>query len=560
MPIQLVVSNTVQASEAKAYAFNKEVITIGRDPSCDLQLWNNDRVVSKRHAEIRYREGTYELTDLFSKNQTYVNGTPLQPGQPYALEAGDRFRIGPFDVRFAWVGDAASPLPDQPAPGAALHTSLTSLPAGDAPALSQREATLLRAISEMSMLNELAAEIGASGDVRVIINTVVQRARTVIGAEQGLISLMDRRAPDATPSGTLSPVGLHTMIRVGEEEPLHLNERLLAWMQEHKRPLLTNNPHADEVFGFMPWDRGIRSILCVPLMVRSRLTGILTLFNKKSASGFGDHDQRLLSIIAGQSAQIIENARLHEEEKQMLHVQDELRLAYDIQTKLLPAQAPLLDGYDIAARSIPAQTVGGDYYDFIPIEDGSSLALCVGDVSGKGLPAALLMSNVQATLRGQLLWTNSPEECLKRANALLCRSTNRNTFVTLFLGHLDPARHVLRYANAGHNRPLLLRADGELVVLRHGSLVLGFLDHQSYRERDVAINPGDVLLIYTDGASEAMNAGREQFGDARLAAVLRQYRNEPAARQVEYIAQAIRAFTGPEPQSDDITLMVLRRQ
>ena len=180
----------------------------------------------------------------------------------------------------------------------------------------------------------------------------------------------------------------------------------------------------------------IRCLLSVPMIIKGKMIGILSLFKKESDASFTDSDQRLLSIIAAQSANVIENSRLFEEEKKFIQRQKEIQVASGIQKNLLPQEIPVIIRYDIYAVNIPAQEVGGDYYDFVKIS-GTKTAIAAGDVSGKGLPAAMLMANLQATLRGQLLFCNSLNDCIKRANNLLYKSTDISKFVTLFIGILD---------------------------------------------------------------------------------------------------------------------------
>ena len=196
------------------------------------------------------------------------------------------------------------------------------------------------------------------------------------------------------------------------------------------------------------------SCLSVPLLSKGRMIGLLSVFNKKAEEGFNQDDQRLLSIIATQSAQVIENARLLEEEKALLQIQDELRLAYEIQTQLLPTTNPRINGYDIAGKAIPAKEVGGDYFDFITIDD-DRIAFCLGDVSGKGMPAALLMATLQAAVRTQTMLNTPVDDCLIRMNKLLFRSTAAEKFATLFYAVLDTRTHEIRYSNAGHQYPFL---------------------------------------------------------------------------------------------------------
>jgi len=419
-------------------------------------------------------------------------------------------------------------------------------------ALERENQRLRRSVQELSLLNDLAREIGASFDADEIMHTIVRRALRSVEAEQGVITLIEEREGD--PMSTL----VRTAGSSVQHDPYKVNDSLLGWMLLHKKPLTILNPTGDARFRGARWDASIRSILCVPLLIRAELIGLLTVYNKKATQGFTENDQRLLAIIAAQSAQIVENARLYKEEQTLLYMREEIRLAHEIQTTLLPKAPPEVPGYDIAGASFPAETVGGDYFDFIPLTE-ERLGLCVGDVSGKGLPAAMLMANVQATLRGQAPWSNSVATCLERANTLLCRSIRKGTFVTLVYGILDGQRHELRYGNAGHNRPLLRTAAGEVTRLDLGDMVLGFLPSYTYQEATLPLAPGDVLLIYSDGVTEAMNPARIPFDEDRLVDLLKTCGDQPAPALIDHIVNTVQQHAGEAPPSDDMTLLVVRR-
>jgi sigma-B regulation protein RsbU (phosphoserine phosphatase) len=295
-------------------------------------------------------------------------------------------------------------------------------------------------------------------------------------------------------------------------------------------------------------------------MVKSELKGVLTAYNKKGGGGFTEEDQRLLAIIAMQSAQVIENARLYEEQQAYIRMQEEVKLASRIQLDLLPKSAPEIAGYDISGKSIPAQMVGGDYFDFIPMSD-ERMALCLGDVSGKGLPASLLMANLQATLRGQTLHEVSVSERVSRANELLYRSTDPEKFATLFYGVLNFTEHRLTFSNAGHENPYLnpQAAGNSGQRLTTGGTVLGVVDNFPFEEEVVPIGLGDLLVIFSDGITEAFDIDENQFGERRLEDVIAMHRDEPAARIIDRIVDAVREFAGDAPQADDLTLVVIKR-
>jgi sigma-B regulation protein RsbU (phosphoserine phosphatase) len=329
-------------------------------------------------------------------------------------------------------------------------------------------------------------------------------------------------------------------------------------MQIHKKPLMMTDPTHDERFKGIPWDQMIRTVLCVPMMVKSDLIGVLTMYNKKGDTVFTDEDMRFLGIIAMQSAQVVENARLYEQEKELEHMQAEIRLASKIQTNLLPKTVPSVKGYDIAGSMIAAQVVGGDYYDFIPI-DSDRIAFCLGDVSGKGLPASLLMANLQATLRSQAFISASPKECMRRANELLFRSTADDKFATLFLGMLDSQNHTLTYCNAGQEHPFLFAQNAFCKRLTTGGLMVGAFDGATFAEESIELHTGDTLVAFSDGYTEAINKQAEQFSDLRVQQALESVHTKPAKEIIEHVGGEIKAHAIGLPQSDDMTMIVVKR-
>jgi serine phosphatase RsbU (regulator of sigma subunit) len=426
------------------------------------------------------------------------------------------------------------------------------LPPDQTPAQLQEEnQRLRRAVEELSILNDLARAIGASVNSQEIMRTIVHRSLRAINAEQGVITLVEPHDGDSMK--TL----VRTVVSSAQHSPYHFNQSLLGWMYLHKKPLMVLDPRGDDRFQGVAWDPSIRSLVCVPLMIKAELKGVLTVYNKKGSERFTEDDQRLLAIIAAQSAQVVENARLLEAELDLQKMKEEVKLASRIQTDLLPKEQPQIPGYDIAGRSIPAQVVGGDYFDFIPVDERRT-ALCLGDVSGKGLPASLLMANLQATLRGQTLSAGSAQGCIQRCNRLLYQSTSSEKFVTLFYGILDCERHALSFTNAGHENPFLL-SEGGTVRLAEGGVVLSILEEFPYKEATVDLRPGDLLVIFSDGITEAINPAQELFGEARLAAVIAEHRTATALELIERIIGAVRAYAGTVPQMDDMTLVVVKR-
>jgi PAS domain S-box-containing protein len=238
--------------------------------------------------------------------------------------------------------------------------------------------------------------------------------------------------------------------------------------------------------------------------------------------------------------------------------EEESRTARNIQMNFLPSSDPVIPGYDIAGRSIPALNVGGDYYDFIRLDE-HRLAIGLGDVSGHGLAASLVMANLQATVRGQAYFGLDPDRCLERANKLLFRSTDSRTFISLFFGILDTQKHTISYANAGQDLPVLFSADKNITILRTRGIALGMKEDVTYQKEEILLKPGDRLLIYTDGIAEAMNDRRDELGEDRLREIVLRTLGRSARETVDDVIAGVGAHVGSSPQNDDMTLVLLKR-
>ncbi len=421
--------------------------------------------------------------------------------------------------------------------------------------LEEENRRLRIGIEELSILNEISIAISSTLSLERVIDLIIHKCIKHLHVEQGAVMLLDKHD---------SGKPFHTMVRKADDSskflPYRMDTQLTGWMLKNRQPLLVNDLKNDSRF-IKPKDADlpVQSLLSVPLILKGEMIGLLTAFNKKHVSGFTTEDQRLLSIIASQSTQVIENARLYGEEQNLFRIQEEMRLATEIQKILLPKDYPNFEGYDIAGQSIPAKDVGGDYYDFIKVDE-SQLAICLGDVSGKGMPAALLMSNLQATLRGQTMMLESgPRECIGRSNQLIFRSTDLDKFATLFYGIIDNKSNNLIYTNAGHDIPFLLRANRECTRLTTGGIVVGFVEKYSYDQERVSFNTGDVLLLYSDGLTEAMNVDEEEFGEQRLYEVVRNNRDLAAAELIQVIMKNVFDFSSESTQMDDMTVVVVKR-
>ena len=301
---------------------------------------------------------------------------------------------------------------------------------------------------------------------------------------------------------------------------------------------------------------GIRSRLIVGLVRDNQAIGALSVFTDHPHR-FRDEEVQIFQTIANQAAVAIHLARMHRERLEARRVEQELAIAAEIQTNLMPLEIPELKGFDIAARAKPCREIGGDFYDFIELPE-ANLGIAVGDVSGKGIPAALLMASVSSALRVQAESIYAMREAIGRVNRALCRHTHQEQFVTLFYGVLNSRERVLTYVNAGHNFPLLFRGD-EVLELKTGGRPLGFFPDGTYWEETVRLRAGDLLVLYTDGFIDAQNREGEFFEEERLRMAAREHSHLDAQRILEGIEETVARFeAGTTECIDDRTLVVLR--
>ncbi len=413
---------------------------------------------------------------------------------------------------------------------------------------------LKAALQELSILNEVSTAVSSASSLDATVDLIVQKCVKHLKVQQGAVLLLDK--PEAGSA-------LKTMVRKVDRDadsaiPMRLSDQITGWMLKNQKPLVVNDLASEARFRAGAGGDGIQSLLCVPMVLKGRLIGVLNVFNKEGSAGFSGGDRRLLSIIATQSAQVVENARLMEEEKALVLLQEELRLARDIQRKLLPREPPRRDGYSIAGLSESAKRVGGDYYDFLEL-GGNRLGICLADVSGKGITAALLMSNVQATIRSQSRLSPDVAACVSRSNDMLHASTDSDKFVTMFYGVLDTETHRLQFCNAGHNPPIVVPGGRKPLQLEEGGPVLGVLAGFPYESGEAELLPGQTLVVYSDGFSEAMNHRLEEFGEDRLVAAAEAAAGLSAERLVGAIHAEVARFAGNSPQADDMTIMAIRR-
>jgi sigma-B regulation protein RsbU (phosphoserine phosphatase) len=298
--------------------------------------------------------------------------------------------------------------------------------------------------------------------------------------------------------------------------------------------------------------------MAVPLASGEETFGLIYVDNPFH-NRFQEEDLQVITTIASVASIKIEHERLLEERLEKRRMEEELKVASEIQMRLQPVAPPQIEGWDMTGVSFPCREIGGDYYDFIQSKRDNRIVIAVGDVSGKGTGAALLMSSLHAAVRAQSQARVALCEVMSEINQYIYENSPSNKFLTLFYGSLDPQTGRLTYSNAGHNTPLLMRQSGEIVRLDKGGLPIGMMPGMSFMEDSVAFEAGDVLVIYSDGITESVNEGDDEFGEARLIEVIRNNLNRSASGIRDRIDEALSRFVGAAPPVDDMTLMIIKR-
>ena len=300
-----------------------------------------------------------------------------------------------------------------------------------------------------------------------------------------------------------------------------------------------------------------QSVLCMPLKNKEdHIIGVFQLLNKKDGF-FTDDDEKFIEAFSTFASAAIENARLYQQEKEKISMEREMIAAGEIQKALFPSQIPEITGYSIAATNIPAKNTSGDLFDFVELDD-DNLIFALGDVSGKGLPASIIMANLQSMLHAFPYFNRSTSYCASQFNRIIEKFSGSTKFVTLFFGLLDPINHTVAYTNAGHEYPILLRANsGER--LNTGGLPLGLFANSDYEDSITNLKPGDLLLIFSDGVTDATDSNDETFSEERLKRLATENHQLNPNDLIDLICHEVQKFVGNAPQFDDMTILIIKR-
>jgi serine phosphatase RsbU (regulator of sigma subunit) len=409
------------------------------------------------------------------------------------------------------------------------------------------------------LLYQLSQTFNSSLDLDEVLNRVMDEVIIATRAERGFLMLFDEQGELAFRAAR--GMDQHTIL----DPMFQISLSVVQGVARQGQPVLTGDAQVDPRFSMRQSVKllGLRSILCVPLRIKERVLGTIYVDNRIQAGIFSQDDLDLLNAIASSASIAIENARLYKVAVEKGRLERELQMARQVQLSLLPSEVPVMPGWEFTALWLPARQVAGDYYDFIPGQNGQ-LGMVVADVSDKGMPAALFMALSRSIVRASMDRNLSPADSIQRANRLICQDSTSGMFITLFYALLDPQAGQMTFVNAGHNPALYFQrskhpGQGALHHLARTGMALGVEAETPYEQRVLALNPGDFLVMYTDGITDSVDLLGHSFGMDRLENLVLAHCEETAQQIGHTLESAIQDFTGGAPGFDDITLLILRR-
>ncbi len=406
----------------------------------------------------------------------------------------------------------------------------------------------------ISILFETLEDVNTSVDVREVIQNVLDKSIAITGAERALIMLYDDE------NVFRIEMARDSAGRDLGDKVQYSHSVAMRVAKDGRGICLIDTANQDEIsLGQSILDLKLLTVMCVPLRVKSRMIGLLYVDSRATNREFTDRDLTLFKALAGQVAVAVDNSRLLQHYVDKQRIEQGLAMARDIQRSLLPRGGMLVDGLEIHGVSVPCEETSGDYFDYIRRSDGR-LGLVVGDVSGHGIGAALLMSTARALLRSLTATDAEPADIITRVNAFLSEDVETGRFMTLFYGEVSLSDRTLTYVRAGHNEPIIYRRETDsFEELAEGGIALGVIDDFRFDlDGPVSLHHGDLLFLYTDGIVEAMDARGEPFGVERVHTVLRAHRDESARNIVDSLRVAVQAHIGTDERQDDLTLVLAK--
>lgn len=525
---------------------------IGRSEQAQLSM-PGDTMLSRQHCAFEWAGSGWTVRDLGSKNGTSVNGESLL--REHWLKPGDRVVAGRQIIEFEkgrlepgekprgpmeFVEDAGTPI-------RADSTFIIRLDAAkfQAKPVGASSMELDRANRRMEALVKAGRELASFRSLENLFDVTLDLALESVGAKRGILMTIE--------NGDL-------LARAHRGEGFKISSAVRDKVMRDRASMLVQDASADALLKASQTivQQRVKSLMAVPLQTETQVIGVLYVDSPNIVHPFDADDLSLLTVFANIAAIRIEHARLVEVEHAERLMMHDLEQAADIQRSLFPQSAPKLPGLELSGRSLPCRSVGGDYFDYIPLAD-SRVLVVVADVSGKGLAAAILMSSLQARVQALAELETDVSKLVTRLNHSIKANTPDNKFITGFFAVLNPQTGEMEYTNAGHNAPVLARKSGHVELLTSGGPVLGILPSITYSGGRTRLEEGDVLVMYSDGVSEAANVTGEEFGDEPVGQIAAACIGRSADEVLMEIARQLRAFLGECAPTDDVTMLVARK-
>ena len=544
----------LQGGEAIPHDLGADDVLIGRHPECGVQLESN--AVSRRHARVFVEGGGYAIEDLGSGNGTFVNGQKIEG--PTQLKPQDRIKLGPVLMRFEESGGG----------GPSVEQDIGSTMVGVS--MDDEDATIMASVDigggfgalgvkpeeKLKGVLEISRALAGSVDVEAMLPKVLDTLFGIFNqADRGCILLKESE------SGELVPRAMKHR-RDSAVATVTLSRTIVSKVSENKAGRLSADASSDTQFSASESisNLSIRSMMCVPMLgIDGEVAGVINLDTQNPVNQFNNDDLELLQAVAGQAALSYESARLVSAFMAKQKQDSELDIARGVQVALLPEELPKVDGYSFYASYDAAQAVGGDYYDAMVLSDGK-ICLAFGDVAGKGVPGALIMSRISSCVQNTMSFMPSIEEAVAAINNHMCATAVEGRFVTFVLVIIDPVAHHLTLVNAGHMSPMILKTDGLIEEFDEESvgLPIGVMEDYPFEVVERPIGAGEIIVIFTDGVDEAMNPAGDLYTLERMRNFL-----QAGSRQADELGRSlladVRTFADGRDQNDDITIMTFGR-
>ncbi len=514
----------------------------------------SDTMLSRQHCAFEWNAGGWIVKDLGSKNGTTVNGNNLI--RDHRLFPGDRVVAGRQILEFEVVrSTVAKPTPSplefvEDDAGVPMRPDSTFIIRLDSANFSSKSAgspslELERANRRMDALVRAGRELASFKPIDSLFEITLDLALDAVSAKRGILMTLEH--------GVL-------VTRANKGDGFRVSTAVRDKVMNERASLLVQDVAADSLLKASQTivQQKIKSLMAVPLQTESQVIGILYVDTPNVLHPFDAEALSLLTVFANIAAIRIEHARLVEVEQMERIMEHDMEQAADIQRGLFPQAPPVLPGLELSGRSLPCRSVGGDYFDYVPMADGR-LLLVVADVSGKGLAASLLMSSLQARVHALCELQTDVAKLVSRLNHSIKANTPDNKFITGFFAAIDHTTGEMEYSNAGHNAPVIVRRSGSIELLTAGGPVLGILPNITYAGGRTRMEAGDLLVMYSDGVSEAPNSQDEEFGEDAVGRIAAACRGRSADEVLMEIDRQLRAFLGECLPTDDVTMLVARK-